>query len=49
LTAIAAERKRERMMMLGIDDPWIILGYALAIGSAIVGVIYGWLYWNRDD
>jgi len=37
------------MMMLGIDDPWIILGYALAIGATVAGVIYGWLYWNRDE
>ena len=36
-------------MMLGIDDPWIILGYSLAIGSTVAGVIYGWLYWNRDE
>ena len=35
--------------MLGIYDPWILGGYALAIGSTIFGVIYGWLYWNRDD
>ncbi len=32
--------------MLGIDDPWILLGYGLAIGLTIVCVIYGWL--KRD-
>jgi hypothetical protein len=48
LTAIVAERKWE-MMMLGIDDPWIILGFVLAIGSTVAGVIYGWMYWNRDE
>ncbi len=33
-------------MILGINDPIIILGYAFAIGLTIACVVYGWL--NRD-
>jgi hypothetical protein len=29
--------------MLGIDDPSIVIGYALSIGLAVVCVLYGWL------
>ena len=36
-------------MLLGIDDPWIILGYVLMIGSAVACIIYGWLNWNKDE
>jgi hypothetical protein len=35
------------IMMLGIEDPQIIFGYALAIVLAAVSVIYGVLNWNR--
>jgi len=34
--------------MLGIDDPWIILGYGLSIGFTVVAVIYGWWKWNEE-
>ena len=33
-------------MILGIDDPIIILGYVVLFGSAIACVIYGWLKRN---
>lgn len=29
--------------MLGIDDPQIIIGYALSIGLAAACILYGWL------
>jgi hypothetical protein len=29
--------------MLGIDDPMIVLGYALSIGLAVACGLYGWL------
>jgi len=32
--------------MLGIDDPQIWIGYALAIGLALVCIIYGYLNWH---
>jgi hypothetical protein len=34
------------IMILGIPDPQILLGYALAIGFAIACIVYGWLHWN---
>ncbi len=34
-------------MILGIPDPWILLGYALAIGLTILCVLYGLLSWLR--
>ncbi|OPX61075.1 MAG: hypothetical protein A4E29_00999 [Methanomassiliicoccales archaeon PtaB.Bin134] len=34
--------------MLGIDDPWIILGYALSIGCTVIAVLYGWWKWNEE-
>jgi len=33
--------------MLGLTDPWIILGYILCIISTIVCVIYGLARWNH--
>ena len=33
--------------MFGIEDPTIVIGYALAIGLALLCVIYGWL--RRDE
>jgi hypothetical protein len=33
--------------LLGIPDPWIALGYALAIGLALLCILYGILSWNR--
>lgn len=35
--------------MFGIDDPWILLGYGLAIGSTIACIIYGWLKRNETE
>jgi hypothetical protein len=29
--------------VLGIPDPWIVLGYALAIGLALLCILYGLL------
>jgi hypothetical protein len=33
--------------MFGVTDPWITLGYALAIGFTLICVIYGW--WKRNE
>jgi hypothetical protein len=33
--------------MLGINDPWILLGYGLIIGLTLVCVLYGLLNWNK--
>lgn len=33
--------------MLGISDPQIILGYALAIGLALACVVYGYITRNE--
>jgi len=35
-------------MILGIPDPQIIIGYALAIGLALACIVYGLLNWNRE-
>jgi len=35
--------------MLGIEDPWIILGYAVMIISAIACVVYGWIKRNSQE
>jgi hypothetical protein len=34
--------------MLGIQDPQIIVAYALCIGLAIVCFLYGLLNWNKE-
>ncbi|MCJ7443418.1 MAG: hypothetical protein MUO26_02610 [Methanotrichaceae archaeon] len=34
--------------MLGIDDPIIVLVYLLCIFSALLCVIYGLVYWNKE-
>jgi hypothetical protein len=34
--------------MFGIDDPWILTGYALCFISTAFGVIYGYLKWNEE-
>jgi hypothetical protein len=31
------------MVMAGIEDLWIYVGYGLSIGLAVVCIIYGWL------
>jgi hypothetical protein len=33
--------------MLGIEDPLIVIGYALSIGLAAACILYGWL--KRDE
>lgn len=35
--------------MFGIEDPQIVLAYALAIGSTIACIIYGWVKRNEAD
>jgi hypothetical protein len=35
--------------MFGIPDPQIVAGYALAIGLAILCILYGLLNWNRGS
>lgn len=37
------------MIVLGIEDPWIWGVYVLLILSTILCVIYGAIYWNRED
>ena len=32
---------------MGIDDPQIIIGYALTIGLALLCIAYGLLNWNK--
>lgn len=34
--------------MLGINDPWIFLVYILTIFSALLGIIYGIINWNKE-
>ena len=33
--------------MLGIDDPQIVIGYALTFGLALLCIVYGLLNWNK--
>jgi hypothetical protein len=33
--------------LLGIDDPQIIIGYALALGLGLICLIYGIRNWNK--
>jgi len=33
--------------LLGIDDPQIIIGYALALGLGLICLIYGIINWNK--
>jgi hypothetical protein len=33
-------------LILGIPDPMIVLGYALAIGLALLCILYGLLAWT---
>lgn len=35
--------------MLGIDDPQILIGYALAIAATVACVVYGWIKRNEVD
>lgn len=34
--------------MLGIYDPWILLGYGLIIGLTLACVVYGLLNWDKE-
>lgn len=36
------------IIVLGIDDPWILGVYLLCIISALLCVIYGMINWNRE-
>jgi hypothetical protein len=35
------------IMILGIPDPQILLGYGLAIGFTLACIAYGLLNWNK--
>jgi hypothetical protein len=34
--------------MFGIPDPWIVLGYTLAIGLGLLCILYGLLSWRKE-
>lgn len=34
--------------MLGIDDPWVLTAYILTFLSALLCVVYGIIYWNKE-
>lgn len=36
------------MMVMGIEDPWIWSVYVLIILSALLCIVYGLVYWNKD-
>ena len=36
------------IIVLGIDDPWILGVYLLCIISALLCVVYGIVNWNRE-
>lgn len=36
-------------MIFGLEDPLIILGYALSIGFAIFCIVYGYLKRNEGE
>jgi hypothetical protein len=40
---------RGKESMFGIEDPQILLGYALSIGLAVVCIIYGWIKRNEAN
>ena len=35
------------MLMFGIPDPQIWIGYLLALGFTLACIVYGYLNWNR--
>jgi|GEM_PF-3220747 len=50
ITVVADRNAGDKVLnMLGIEDPQIVLGYALAIGTAAACVIYGWLKRNEVE
>lgn len=38
-----------RILVLGIDDPWVWSAYILTILSMLLCVVYGVLNWNKGD
>ena len=38
-----------KILVLGIDDPWVWSAYILTILSMLLCVIYGALNWNKGD
>jgi hypothetical protein len=36
-------------MILGVEDPQIIIGYAISIGLAAFCVVWGLLKWNAKE
>lgn len=36
-------------MIIGIQDPWVVVAYLLSISGALVCVVYGVTQWNRGD
>ena len=47
-SAFKGEQRRKVMAVIGIDDPYIWGGYAVAIILAIVCAVYGLLMWNKE-
>lgn len=41
--------KKGAGIMLGIEDPYILLAYVLSFVSALGCVIYGILNWNKEE
>lgn len=37
------------MLMLGIQDGWVVLAYLLCIISALFCLVWGILKWNAED
>jgi len=35
--------------VLGIDDGWVVLAYALCVLSSLLCVVYGVCTWNQGD
>ncbi|MDZ8120402.1 symporter small accessory protein [Pontiella agarivorans] len=35
--------------MLGIEDPWVVLGYFLCIICTLICLVWGAFKWNVDD
>jgi hypothetical protein len=44
-----ATHRERRIVMLGIEDGWIVLAYLLCIASSILCVVYGAICWNRGE
>ena len=37
------------ILVLGIDDPWVLSAYILTILSMLLCVVYGALNWNKGN